>query len=236
VVVIAGAIAWWLTMAGDGSDVAGGVPAATSQDPQSPPSPRPAAATSPQQTAAPPAAQDVDEFVAAALAERAMGDPDAPVTIFEYASMTCPHCAEFHNQHLEKLKTRYIDTGKVRLVFRNFVLNAVDLRASMMSRCAPEERFFDLVEVLFRTQGSWALATDPVAELAKIGRLSGIDEATFNSCLGSEALVNGLIQLREAGSAEGVASTPTFIINGERVVGSRTADELAEIIEPLLEN
>lgn len=179
-------------------------------------------------------AQNVTIDVDAALAERALGNADAPVTIFEYASMTCPHCASFHDTQYEALKERYIDTGKVRFVFRNFVLNAVDLRASMMARCAPEERFFGLTKVLFKTQRNWASASDPLAELAKLGRLAGIDEATFDACMKSEPLIDGLVKMRDEGSSEGVASTPTFIINGKRIAGSRTIDELAEIIDPLL--
>ena len=172
--------------------------------------------------------------VAAAMAERALGSADAPVTIVEYASMTCPHCANFHEQTFPALKERYIDTGKVRLVFSNFVLNAIDLRASMMARCVPADRFFSLTGILFKTQGTWARAADPIAELAKVGRLTGLDEASFNACMASEALANGVIELRKAGTDAGVASTPTFVINGERVVGGHSIEELAKIIDPLV--
>jgi protein-disulfide isomerase len=172
--------------------------------------------------------------VAAATAERALGSADAPVTIVEYASMTCPHCANFHEQTFPALKERYIDTGKVRLVFSNFVLNAIDLRASMMARCGPADRFFSLTGILFKTQGTWARAADPIAELAKVGRLTGLDEASFNACMASEALANGVIELRKAGTDAGVASTPTFVINGERVVGGHSIEELAKIIDPLV--
>ena len=185
-------------------------------------------------TTVPAVSQGTAIDIDAALAERVVGAEDAPVTIVEYASMTCPHCANFHSKQYPALKERYIDTGKVKMVFRNFVLNQVDLRASMMARCAPAERFFGLTDVLFRTQASWAQSPDPITELAKIGRLSGIDDATFQACMTSEPLVNGLIKLREVGSSEGVASTPTFIINGERVVGGHTIEELAEIIDPLV--
>jgi protein-disulfide isomerase len=172
--------------------------------------------------------------VAAATAERALGSADAPVTIVEYASMTCPHCANFHEQTFPALKERYIDTGKVRLVFSNFVLNAIDLRASMMARCVPADRFFSLTGILFKTQDTWARAADPIAELAKVGRLTGLDEASFNACMASEALANGVIELRKAGTDAGVASTPTFVINGERVVGGHSIEELAKIIDPLV--
>tara|TARA_R110001606_G_scaffold77221_1_gene178430 strand:+ start:266 stop:823 length:558 start_codon:yes stop_codon:yes gene_type:complete len=182
----------------------------------------------------PAAAQDVRIDVDAALAERSIGAADAPVTIVEYASMTCPHCAAFHKETYGAIKERYIDTGKVRMVFNNFVLNAVDLRAAMMARCAPADRFFGLTDVLFKTQNTWARAADPVAEIAKIGRLAGVDDATFKACMASEPLANGLIAQRQDGTKAGVASTPTFIINGERVVGGHSVDELAAIIDPLL--
>ncbi len=228
VIVIAAAAAWWSMMPEDKTDASHSIPVAAPAETQSP---------SPQQQAAlPPADQHVDPMVAAALTERAIGRPDAPVTIVEYASMTCPHCAAFHNEQFEALKERYIDTGKVRLVFQNFILNTVDLRASMMARCAPDGQFFGLVKVLFRSQGNWARSTDPVAELAKLGRLAGIDEKTFEACMSSEPLIDGLVKLREQGSAAGVISTPTFVINGERVVGGHTIDELAAIIDPLLKN
>lgn len=183
---------------------------------------------------APATARDVTIDVDAALAERAIGSADAPVTIVEYASLTCPHCATFHAETFDTLKERYIDTGKVRMVFNNFVLNAIDLRAAMMTRCVPAERFFSLTAVLFKTQNNWARAADPLAEIAKIGRLAGVDEATFKACMASEALANGLIAQRQEGTNAGVASTPTFIIDGERVVGGHTIDELAAIIDPLL--
>lgn len=184
----------------------------------------------------PAAAQDVKIDVDAALAERSLGSPDASVTIVEYASMTCPHCATFHAETFGTLKERYIETGKVRMVFNNFVLNAIDLRAAMLARCAPADRFFGLTDVLFKTQNVWARAADPIAELSKIGRLAGLNKATIDACLASEALGNGLIAQRQAGTAAGVASTPTFIINGERVVGGHSIDELAAIIDPLLKN
>ena len=186
-------------------------------------------------SALPASAQDNAAIdVAAALSERSLGSADAPVTIVEYASMTCPHCADFHANTFPALKERYIDTGKVRLVFNNFVLNGVDMRASMMARCVPDDHFFGLTGVLFKTQNVWARAADPLAEMAKIGRLAGLDEARFTACMASEPLLNGLIEMRQKGTDAGVASTPTFIIDGERVVGGHSIEEMAAIIDPLL--
>lgn len=172
----------------------------------------------------------------AALKERATGDPAAPVTMIEYASLTCPHCATFHNDTYAAFKARYIDTGKVRLIYRDFPLDGVALRAAMMARCTIDQRYFGLVQVLYKSQNNWARAKDPVAELAKIGRLAGIDQATFNACMASEDLINGILEIRQSAAATGVRSTPTFVIGGKVYPGNRLIEEFAEIIEPLLKD
>ncbi|MDA0787208.1 MAG: DsbA family protein [Proteobacteria bacterium] len=179
-----------------------------------------------------PAQQAID--AAAALRERSIGSPDAPVTVTEYFSYTCPHCASFHNDVYGDLKAKYVDTGKVRFVYREFPLNGVDLRAGMMARCADPQRFSGLVQVLFKNQTNWAQSRDPVGELAKIGRLAGIDDATFQSCIANEELANGLLAERQNASSLGVQSTPTFAIDGQLYPGSRSIEEFSEIIEPLL--
>ena len=172
----------------------------------------------------------------AALKERATGDPAAPVTMIEYASLTCPHCATFHNDTYAAFKARYIDTGKVRLIYRDFPLDGVALRAAMMARCTIDQRYFGLVQVLYKSQNNWARAKDPVAELAKIGRLAGIDQATFDACMASEELINGILEIRQSAAATGVRSTPTFVIGGKVYPGNRLIEEFAEIIEPLLKD
>lgn len=171
-----------------------------------------------------------------ALKERAIGDPAAPVTMIEYASLTCPHCASFHNDTYEAFKARYIDPGKVRLIYRDFPLDGVALRAAMMARCTIEQRYFGLLQVLYKSQDNWARAKDPVVELAKIGRLAGIDQAAFDACMASEELLDGVLRVRQQGAADGVRSTPTFVIGDKIYPGSRSLEELAEIIEPLLKS
>ncbi len=170
----------------------------------------------------------------AALEERTIGDPAAPVTMIEYASLTCPHCASFHNDTYEAFKARYIDPGKVRLIYRDFPLDGVALRAAMMARCTIEQRYFGLLQVLYKSQNNWAGAEDPVVELAKFGRLAGIDQAAFDACMASEELVDGVLRVRQQAAADGVRSTPTFVIGDKIYPGSRSLEELAEIIEPLL--
>ena len=169
-----------------------------------------------------------------ALKERAIGDPAAPVTMIEYASLTCPHCASFHNDTYKAFKERYIDTGKVRMIYRDFPLDGVALRAAMMARCTVEQRYFGLLQVLDKSQNNWARAKDPVKELAKICRLAGIDQAAFDACMASEELLDGVLRVRQQAAADGVRSTPTFVIGGVVYPGSRSLEELAEIIEPLL--
>ncbi|MEP4379931.1 MAG: DsbA family protein [Alphaproteobacteria bacterium] len=181
-----------------------------------------------------PAQQAID--AQAALQERSIGSPDAPVTVIEYFSLTCPHCASFHNDVYGDLKAKYVDTGKVRLVYREFPRDGVDLRAGMMARCADPRRYAGLVQVLFKNQPNWTRSNDPVGELAKIGRLAGIDDATFQSCIANEELANGLLAARQNASTLGVQSTPTFEIAGQLYPGSRSIEEFSEIIDPLLAN
>jgi protein-disulfide isomerase len=171
---------------------------------------------------------------AAALKERVIGDPAAPVTMIEYASLTCPHCASFHNDTYKAFKERFIDTGKVRMIYRDFPLDGVALRAAMMARCTIDQRYFGLLQVLYKSQANWSRASDPLAELALVGRLAGIDEATFEACMASEELLDGVLKIRQQGTADGVRSTPTFVIAGKVYPGSRSLDEFAKIIEPLL--
>ena len=178
-------------------------------------------------------AQDAVD-AAAALQERSIGSPDAPVTMIEYFSLTCPACASFHNDVYDDLKKKYLDTGKVRFVYKEFPRDGVDLRAGMMARCADPRRYSGLIQVLFKSQPNWTRARDPIAEIAKIGRLAGIDDARFESCLASEALANGILAERQNASARGVRSTPTFDIGGQLYAGSRSIEELSEIIDPLL--
>jgi len=171
---------------------------------------------------------------AAMLSERVIGSADAPVTIIEYFSLTCSHCAGFHNDTYAGLKAKYVDTGKVKFVYRDFPLDGVGLRAAMMARCVDEQRYVGVIQVLFRTQNNWARAADPVAEIKKIGQLAGLGDDAFQSCLQSEALANGILAKRQEASAAGVRSTPTFEIEGGIYPGSRSLEEFSEILDPLL--
>src|SRR5687768_5061793 len=126
--------------------------------------------------AAPAQAQQQTDW---AKGDMALGKPDAPVTVIEYASMTCPHCAHFHAETLKAFKEKYVDTGKVRLIFREFPFDGLALRASMLARCAGAERYFPMLDVLFQQQNQWTRAKDPMAALAQIGRLAGVSPQKF---------------------------------------------------------
>jgi protein-disulfide isomerase len=167
--------------------------------------------------------------------EEALGDPNAPVTIIEYASLTCPHCAHFQKDVLPKLKERYIATGKVRLVYRDFPLDQRALAAAILAHCAGPERYFGFVDVLFQTQESWARADDYVAALKQIGKLGGLTEKQMDACFADQDLTNRILQSRlDAQKEHDVSSTPTFIIDGKAYPGARDIDEFASLIDPLL--
>jgi protein-disulfide isomerase len=172
---------------------------------------------------------------AAEPGERALGDPNAPVTVIEYASLTCPHCAHFHNDVLPDLKERYIETGKVRLVYRDFPLDERALMAAALAHCAGPDRYFGFLDVLFQTQAGWARADDYLGALKKLGKLGGMTDAQMDQCLADQELTDGILQTRIDGQNEHqVSSTPTLVINGEVYPGAREIDELSALIDPLL--
>jgi protein-disulfide isomerase len=174
--------------------------------------------------------------VEAMLQDRVMGQDNAPVTIVEYASFTCPHCATFHGTTLAELKKEYIDTGRVKLIFRDFPFDEAALRASMMARCMPPERYFPMVDTLFKTQNNWARDKDNTAALSRMAKLAGMSEADFAACMSNEALLNGIVKMRLDGEKQyGVQSTPSFIIDGKhKLSGVQPLAEFEKIVKPLL--
>jgi protein-disulfide isomerase len=178
------------------------------------------------------AADEQPKTEPAALTEITYGTADAPVTIVEYASLTCPHCADFHKNTLPKLKEAVFDTGKARLVFRDFPLDQLALRAAVMVRCAPQERQKPLLEALFATQESWARAEDPLEALDRIGRTVGMTDDTLQQCFENQELINAVIQERlEAEKTYEVSSTPSFIIGDKVYRGALTVEEMTEAVE-----
>jgi protein-disulfide isomerase len=169
------------------------------------------------------------------LGEPAIGDPNAPVTIIEYSSLTCPHCAAFHANTLPELKKRYIDTGKVRLVLRDFPLDQMALKAAVIAHCAGPQRQPQFVEVFFAQQASWARAADPEKALRQLAQLGGLGADQIDACLADKALEEAVLQARLEGQEKfKIESTPSFIIDGKTYAGDQSADKFAELIDPLL--
>ncbi len=165
--------------------------------------------------------------------EMAMGPENAKVVVVEYASASCPHCASFHKTAFQELKKEYIDTGKIRFIFREFPLNQPALAAFMLARCAPKEKYFPLIDMFFEQQETWLAA--PREGLEKIAQLAGFTKETFEACLKNEAVAKGILAVSDKASKEfGVDSTPSFFVNGELLKGSLTIEELRAKIDPLL--
>jgi protein-disulfide isomerase len=168
------------------------------------------------------------------LPDIAIGKPDAPVTIVEYASMTCGHCANFAKNVFPQLKAKYIDTGKVRFITREFPLDNLAAAASMLTRCIAPEKSFDLVETLFATQDTWTVS-EPLPRLMEIAKQAGFTKDSFETCLKNQTLLDQLIaQRRSAGERFQINSTPTFFVNGQRIAGVAQMADLEKVIEPLL--
>ena len=166
------------------------------------------------------------------LPDVSIGKADAPVTIVEYMSMTCPHCARFHEETFDGIKEKYVDTGKVRFVLREFPLDARAMAAIMLARCAPEGQYFPMVSALFKAQGTWAVAPDGRAALLQMSKLAGFTQETFEACLTNQKLLDDVTKVREQGSKEfGVDSTPTFFINGQRYAGEMSVANMSAIID-----
>ncbi len=164
--------------------------------------------------------------------DRILGKADAPITIFEFFSLTCPHCAEFAVDSFPKLKAEWIDTGKAKMVFRDYPLDRNALKAAMVARCAPPDRYPAFVETLFQQQANWAVDNDPTPELRRIALLGGITGAQFDKCINDDALSKSIVAGEyEAQKKYGVNSTPTFFINGKKVVGALPYDAFVKELE-----
>jgi protein-disulfide isomerase len=160
------------------------------------------------------------------------GRDDAPVTVIEYSSLGCSHCATFHAEVLPKLKARYVETGKVRWITRDFPIGQLPLAGAVAARCAGPGAYLALVDLLFRAQERWMTDSDPIGELEKLVRQAGIGKARFDACLADRTLIDGIMaHAQEVQKSKLVTATPTFIVNGERVVGMTPVDEFAAVID-----
>lgn len=170
------------------------------------------------------------------LTDLSIGNKDAAITIVEYASMTCSHCAHFHNTVYPELKKKYIDTGKVRFIMREFPLNNLAAAASMLARCSGDATTFPLISVLFKKQRTWAGGSgNPIEPMFEIAKQAGFTRERFDSCLKDQALLQKILKTRErAAQVFGVKSTPTFFINGKILKGGQGIEVFDKVLEPML--
>jgi len=175
-----------------------------------------------------------DLLVPGPLGDEIQGQADAPVTIVEYASMTCPHCSHFHETTYPEMKKKYIDTGKVRFIFREFPLDPLAAAAAMLARCAGKDKFFPLVDAFFAQQKDWVVQK-PLQPMFAIAKQAGFTQQSFDECLANQQLLTSLEEQRtRAVQKFNVNSTPTFFINGKTVRGALTPEELDKQIAPYL--
>ena len=164
--------------------------------------------------------------------EKVLGDPGASVTIIEFASLSCPHCAEFHKTRFDWLKENYIDTGKVRFIFRDFPLNRPALLGSMVAHCADPSKYFAYLSLLFKNQEKWAFSQPVEEQLVKLARVSGMGQEKLLNCLEDEALAEKIIQSRlESQNTYNIESTPSFLVGDQLIVGVPSEERLRELIE-----
>ncbi|MES2677310.1 MAG: DsbA family protein [Pseudomonadota bacterium] len=170
-----------------------------------------------------------------------IGDKNAPVTIIEYASLSCPHCAVFYSDGFSKLKTEYIATGKVKFAYRDFPLNQPALVAGMLAICQVNDReldaakYYDFIKVLFRTQEAWAFGEDFTAKLETLAKLDGMSSEKFNQCIKNKTLQEAVLKARlQATQLLQISSTPTFFINGEIISGYGGYNEIKNVIDKKL--
>ena len=178
-----------------------------------------------------------------ALPDMALGEANAPVTIVEYMSTTCPHCAAFHNNTFDAIKAKYVDSGKVRFIVREFPFDPRAAAAFMLARCNPQDpsklteaaQYFPMLAMLMKQQETWAAAQDGREALMQMSKLAGFTEETFKACLTNQKLLDDVNAVRERGAKEfGVAATPTFLINGQRYSGDMSVDTMSALIDSKL--
>ena len=195
---------------------------------------RPASSGSEPTPASATAAPDKAAILTVQPTDHVEGDAKAPITLIEYASFTCPHCARFNTVELPEIKKKWIDTGKVKLVYRDFPLDETAARAAMLAQCAGDDKYYAVIDMIFRGQGNWATASDPIAELSKSLRIAGMGESEVKACLADSKRVDAVTASYRSGEQVGVDSTPTLFINGEQYKGARSIEELDAAFNKIL--
>lgn len=182
-------------------------------------------------------AQSAEGADTSLVTDMALGDADAPVTVIEYASFTCPHCRTFHKTVFPELKANYIDTGQIRFVHREVYFDRYGLWAGMVARCGGEERYFGIVDLIYDQQSEWTASNDPAVvadNLRRIGRTAGMSDEQVDACLQDADMANAMVaHYQETAEADGINSTPSFVIDGRRYGNMSYADFSALLDEKL---
>ncbi|MBS7695775.1 MULTISPECIES: DsbA family protein [unclassified Chelatococcus] len=169
------------------------------------------------------------------LGDVVLGSPDAKVTIIEYASLTCSHCAHFHEATYPTLKSKYIDTGKVRFILREFPLDPLATAGFMLARCAGNDKYYAVTDLLFDQQRNWAFNDKPLDALLQLAKQAGFTQESFEACLKDQKTYDAVNWVRDNGANKlGVNATPTFFINGKAENGAISVDRLEQILTPLV--
>ncbi len=166
--------------------------------------------------------------------DQVMGRADAPLTVIEYASLTCPHCAHFHETVVPLIKSNWVDTGKIRFIYRDFPTSpaGLSLSASMVAQCAGKDRYFAVLGLLFKQQEKWVTATNPKDEIKRIVRLAGITSDDVDACLTRRDLLTALQDRAKAGNTEfGVDSTPSLVIDGKVYPGAQSYEDISKMLD-----
>ena len=170
------------------------------------------------------------------LGDVTLGPADAKVNIIEYASMTCTHCAAFHQNTFPTLKSKYIDTGKVRFTLREVPLDPLATAGFMLARCRGNDKYYATVDLLFNKQAQWAFTDKPLDALSQLMKQAGYTQESFEACLKDQKIYDAITSVRDQGAKLGVNSTPSFFINGKIYRGALSVEELEKAINPLLGN
>jgi len=212
----------------------------TTPAPTSSPTPAvtPSPALSPPAAAvvAPPVMVPIDQLMAAGpLPDIVQGSPTAPITIIEYASMTCTHCAAFHELTWPELKTKYIDSGRAKFILREFPLDPLATAGFMLARCAGPEKRNLLIDQMFSQQKTWAFVDKPIEPLLAMVKTIGFTQTDFETCLKNQDLYEQVSQTRErAAEAFNIDSTPTFFVNGRKMTGELAIGDFDRVLDPLV--
>lgn len=175
------------------------------------------------------------DAVAVEYRDLALGSPDAPVTVVDYSSLTCGHCGTFHNETLPRIKQDYVDTGKVRFVFVDFPFDGLGLAGAKLVRCAAPAARWPLLDLMFKTQGTWIKSQRPLDELLRMAGMAGMPRPAAETCLGDKDLETEILtRIQDGGQRHGINSTPTFLVNGQKLIGNQPYDAFKAAIDRAL--